>query len=174
LLPRSCSLPPTAAHDAGRLTFEVVVCYPFHPLAGQSVLVVGDKEHAGARHLIVRNPDGTGMLLPEWMTSREAGAVRILSCPRLCVNRLVELRALIDRLMASSPGKDVPRGGHSNATSETIPTGSVQDAAGLPAAVVAANDSSGAAQGASGRGDDIRCPGRSGRKRRHGRSGARQ
>ena len=174
LLPRSCSLPRTGAHNAGRLAFEVLVTYPFHPLVGQSVLVVGDKEHAGARHFIVRNADGTGSLLPEWMTFREAGTIRILSCPRLCVNRLVELRALIDRLMASSPGKHVSRGGHSNETSETIPTGSVQDSAGLRAAVVATNDRSGTAQGASGGGDDVRCPGRSGRKRRHGRSGARQ
>jgi hypothetical protein len=90
----------------------------------------------------------------------------------LCVNRLVELRALIDRLMASSPGKHVSRGGHSNETSETMPTGSVQDSAGVRAAVVATNDRSETAQGASG-GGDVRCPGRSGRKRRHGRSGAR-
>jgi hypothetical protein len=60
----------------------VVVSYPFHPLVGHSVLVVGDKEHGGVRHLIVRKPDGARFLLPEWMTLPEAGAIRILSCPR--------------------------------------------------------------------------------------------
>jgi hypothetical protein len=34
----------------------VVVSYPFHPLVGRSVLVVGDKEHGGVRRLIVRKP----------------------------------------------------------------------------------------------------------------------
>jgi hypothetical protein len=85
----------------------VAVSYPFHPLVGQSVLVVGSKVHAGTRHLIIGRPDGANLLLPEWMTSPDAGAIRILSCPRLCVNRLVELRALLDRLMASSPGKQL-------------------------------------------------------------------
>ena len=118
-----------------------MITYPFHPLVGQSVLVVGDKQHGGTRHLIICKPgEGARFLLPEWMTFPEEGAIRILSCPRLCVNPLVELRALIDRLMASSPGKHVPGGGQSNETSETIPTGSVQDTAAVRAAVAATDD----------------------------------
>jgi len=73
------------------------------------MLVVGYTEHGGARHLIIRNPnDGTKSLLPEWMTFVETAAIRIVSCPRFYVNRLVELRALIDRLMAPSSGNHVP------------------------------------------------------------------
>src|SRR5438105_4425046 len=86
-------------HNAGCLTFATVT-YPFHPLVGHSMLVVGYTEHGAARHLIIRNPnDGTKSLLPEWMTFAGTGAIRIVSCPRFYVNRLVELRALIDRLM---------------------------------------------------------------------------
>ena len=86
----------------------MTVTYPFHPLAGQSVHVVGETEHGGSRHLIIRKPsDGAKCLLPEWMTSPAAGVIRIVSCPRLSVNRLVELRGLIDRLMASSLGTTI-------------------------------------------------------------------
>src|SRR5262249_30655203 len=138
-------------HNAGRLTFEVAVRYPYHPLSGQSVLVVGETEHGGALHLIVRKPSGAKLLLPAWMTFPESSAVTILSCPRLSVNRLLELRALLDRLMASSSPHHVPGGGRSNEPTETPPSGSVQD---TPRTYpVAAYDSSGATQGASDRSD---------------------
>jgi len=131
-----------------------MVTYPFHPLVGQSVLVIGDVEHCGTRHLIICKPgDGAKCLLPEWMTFPEAGAIRIVSCPRLSVNRLVELRALIDRLMASSSGKHVP-GGQNNETMDIARTGSVQDTdAEQTVGTTSTNDSTGAAEGASDRGD---------------------
>jgi hypothetical protein len=169
LLPRSCSLPPKGVHNAGCLTFEVMITYPFHPLVGQSVLVVGDKEHGGTRHLIICKPgEGARLLLPEWMTFPEAGTIRTLSCPRLSVKRLVELRALIDRLMASSPGNHVPGGGQSNETMEATPTRSVHDTATtMRPTATSTNDSSETAQGASG-GGGVR---RRSRKRRDGQSG---
>ena len=41
---------------------------PFHPLVGQSVLVV-DKKHGGTRYLSICKPgEGARLLLPEWMT----------------------------------------------------------------------------------------------------------
>jgi hypothetical protein len=152
--------------------FEVVVSYPFHPFVGKSVLVVGDKEHAGTRHLIIRGPDGAKILLPEWMAHPDAGAIRIVSYPRLCVNRLIELRALIDRLMASSRQEDFAGGEQRNETIAVVTTGSLQAVA-LPAAIPTTKDGSGNAQDASGRGDDdahryIKY------KRRRGQSGARR
>lgn len=117
------------------------------------MLVVGYTEHGGARHLIIRNPnDGTKSLLPEWMTFVETGAIRIVSCPRFYVNRLVELRALIDRLMAPSSGNHVP-GGQSNATMDATRTGSVQDTAVERACTNSTNVRSGTAKGASQRGN---------------------
>jgi len=157
---------------AGCLTFEVVVSYSFHPLVGKSVLVVGDKQHAGARHLIILRPDGAKILLPEWMTSPNAGAIRIVSYPRLCVNRLIELRALLDRLMASSLHKHFPGGEQRNETIADITTGSLQVAA-LRAAVPTTKDGSGNAQASSRRGDDD-VHGRFKYKRRQVQSGARR
>ena len=91
--PASRSLPPKGVHNAGCLTYEVMITYPFHPLVRQSVLVVGDKEHGGTRYLIICKPgEGARLLLPEWMTFPEAGAIQTLSRPRLSVTRLVELR----------------------------------------------------------------------------------
>jgi hypothetical protein len=172
LLPRSCSLPPKGAHNVGSLAFEVVVSYPFHPFVGKSVLVVGEKEHAGTRHLIIRGPDGAKILLPEWMVHPDAGAIRTVSYPRLCVNRLIELRALVDRLMASSPHKNFAGGEKRNETIEDVTTRSLQDVA-LRAAIPTTKDSSGNAQDASGRGVDgtHRCVKY---KRRQGQSGARR
>jgi hypothetical protein len=146
----------------------VTITYPFHPLVGQSVLVVGDKKHGGTRHLIICKPgEGARLLLPEWMTFPEAGTIRTLSCPRLSVNQLVELRAQIDRLMASSPGNHVPGGGQSNETMEATPTRSVHDTATIRPTAIATNDSSKTPHGASGAGDVRRCS----RKRRNGQSG---
>ena len=164
-------------HSAGSLTLDndaiVTVTYPFHPLVGQFVLVVGDKEHGGTRYLIICKPgEGARLLLPEWMTFPDAGAIRILSCPRLCVNRLVELRALADRLMASSPGKQIRGGGQRNGTVEVVTAGSIQDITALRATVSTTKDGSGTAQDAPRRGDDVRR--RPTSKRRQGPSGARQ
>jgi hypothetical protein len=96
-----------------------VVRYPYHPLTGQSVLVVGETEHGGALHLIIRKRDGAKLLLPAWMTFPESSSVNILSCPRLSVNRLLDLRALLDRLMASSSPHHMPGGGRNNESMET-------------------------------------------------------
>jgi uncharacterized protein DUF5372 len=156
LLPRSRGLPPKGVHNAGRLTYEVMITYPFHPLVGQSVHVVGDKEHGGTRYLIICNGDGARLLLPEWMTFPEAGAIQTLSRPRLSVTRLVELRALIDRLMALSPGSQLPGGGQSNEAMEATPTRPVHDTTAQRPTANSTNDRNEAAQDASGRGD-LRC-----------------
>src|SRR5215471_3043610 len=100
-----------AVHNTGCLPIEAVVRYPFHPFAGQLVPIVGHIEHAGTRHLIIRTADKSGFLLPSWMTTPEAGAIQIVAGPRLPLNRIIELRALVDRLMASSSGELVPTGG---------------------------------------------------------------
>jgi hypothetical protein len=133
-----------------------MVTYPFHPLVGQSVLVVGDKEHGDTRYLIICKPgEGARLLLPEWMTFPEAGAIQTLSRPRFSVTRLVELRALIDRLMALSPG--IPGGGQSNEAMEATPTRPVHDTTTLRSTATSTSDRSDTAQGASGGGDLRRC-----------------
>ena len=158
LLPRSRGLPPKGVHNAGCLTYEVMITYPFHPFVRQSVLVVGDKEHGGTRYLIICKPgEGARLLLPEWMTFPEAGAIQTLSRPRLSVTRLVELRALIDRLMALSPGNHLPGGGQSNEPMEATPTRPVHHTTTLRPSATSTNDRGETAQDASGGGDLRRC-----------------
>jgi hypothetical protein len=165
LLPHSRGLPPKGVHNAGCLTYEVMVTYPFHPLVGQFVRVIGDKEHGGTRYLVICKSDGARLLLPDWMTLPEVGAIQTLSCPRLSVTRLVELRALLDRLMALSPGNHLPGGGQSHAM-ETTPTRPIHHATTLPPSATSTNDRGETAQGAS-RGGDLR---HSTSKRRDGQS----
>ena len=134
-------------HNTGCLPIEAAVTYPFHPFAGQTVLIIGHVEHAGIRHLITRPADGSAVLLPAWMTAPEAGLIQIVTCPRLPVNRIIELRALVDRLMASSGGELVTTGGQ---THEKIASaaGSVQAKAALRRpAVTSSHEGNGAAQG---------------------------
>ena len=107
------------AHSAGILAREVVVRYPFHPLTGQSFLILGEHEHYGAAHVLVRGTDGTTHLLPAWMTLPEAGATGIVAVPRLPVNRLFELRSVLDRIMvALSSGEIAPTGGFGHEEAE--------------------------------------------------------
>ena len=109
-------------HNAGCLPIELVVTYPFHPFAGQLVPIVGRIEHVGTRHLIIRTADKSGFLLPAWMTTPEAGAIQIVADPRLPLNRIIELRALVDRLMVSSSGEMVPTGGQRHEKNVTTTT----------------------------------------------------
>jgi hypothetical protein len=114
-------------HNAGFLKSEntVTIRYPFHPLVAQSVLVVGSTEHRGYRPLIMRKPNSAKILLPKWMTTAEGGAIQTVSSPRLSINKLLELRAFLDRHMTSS--EDQLSGGVNDETLETTRTRSVQD-----------------------------------------------
>ena len=62
---------------------------------GQSILVVGEMDHAGARHLIIRRPDGSAFYLPGWMAAPVAASIEMMACPRLPMHRLIELRAFL-------------------------------------------------------------------------------
>jgi hypothetical protein len=121
------TLHPKRAHNAQSLAFEVVVTYPFHPWSGQTVFAVGRYDLAGIHHFIIRLPDGAPFFLPAWMTSAEAGVVSILSDPRLPVNRLLDLRALVDRLVAPSL-EHVPQGGQNDEKRVRNPAGPVRAA----------------------------------------------
>jgi hypothetical protein len=123
----SCRCRPKQRHTAGRLAIEVRIVYPFHPRSGETVVVVDSKRHAGADHFVIRQPDRTLALLPAWMT--EPGLVssyQLVAQVRLPVEKLGDLRALIDALMASCAG-DLPRcRGASHAESTTQSEGSVR------------------------------------------------
>ncbi|WP_352567623.1 MULTISPECIES: DUF5372 family protein [unclassified Mesorhizobium] len=42
-----------------------IVTYPFHPLAGQTVVVIGEHEHDGIRRFLIRQPHGGTYHLPD-------------------------------------------------------------------------------------------------------------
>ena len=70
--------------------------------------MLGSKRHAGSNHFVVRQPDGTLSLLPSWMTESAASANGMHFPPRLPIERLVDLRCLVDALLASLQGESVP------------------------------------------------------------------
>src|SRR5205823_10393394 len=101
-------------HTAGCPAIEVRILYPFHPRSGETVAVVGARRHAGIAHFIIRQPDLTLALLPAWMTEASRRAQAVVVQPRLSVERLADLRALVDALMASCIGDPPPCNGASN------------------------------------------------------------
>src|SRR5690242_19262418 len=100
----SCRCRSRQRHNAGCPAFEVLILYPFHPRAGQMVQVEHRKRFAGEDHLVVVQPDGTLALIPAWMSEDSARSATLSASPRLAVERLVELRARIDVLIASLGG----------------------------------------------------------------------
>lgn len=113
-------------HNAGCPAFEVLILYPFHPRAGQMVQVEHRKRFAGEDHLVVVQPTGTLALIPAWMSEDIARSATLTASPRLAVERLVELRARIDVLIASQGGAWPPREGGDHATKTPLATGPVR------------------------------------------------
>ncbi|WP_353001223.1 DUF5372 family protein [Mesorhizobium sp. M1295] len=116
---------PKQRHNAGNPGFDVVVTYPFHPLVGQTVAVVGEHDHDGICHLLVRQPHGGTFHLPDWIAAPQAGSVAIVAAPRLSLTHLLELRALLDHLVGSLPRDSISGGGHADEESAAHPTGFV-------------------------------------------------
>src|SRR3954463_10967822 len=102
-------------HTAGCPAVEVRILYPFHPRSGEVVTVIGAKRHVGMVHFIIRQPDRTLALLPAWMTDASRGAEALVASPRLSIERLRDLRALLDALMASCTGSLPPCNGAGDA-----------------------------------------------------------
>jgi hypothetical protein len=97
-------------HNAGSLSFDAVVTYPFHPLYGQTIEVTGSIEHDFCRHLLIRQDHGGAFYLPAWMITPEAGLIKPIDTPRLPVERLHDLRALLDLLLLSHADESVSTG----------------------------------------------------------------
>lgn len=119
-----------AVHNAGVLAREIIVTYPFHPLVGQSFVVLSEHQHYGTIHLLVRNVDGMTHLLPSWMASPEAGAIEIVTVPRLPIVRLCDLRRFLDQDMICLSSEDqVPAEGGKHGEVESWPEESVRESA---------------------------------------------
>ena len=116
---------PSRGHSAGFLTNEAVVTYPFHPLAGQSVIVTGDCEHDGVHYRMIRGPHGGSFQIPDWMFDPAASSLEIVAVPRFPVAHLLELRALLDRIVACPSAKE-GHGGKGNENADAQANGSVR------------------------------------------------
>lgn len=89
-----------------------------------------EHEHYGMTHLLVRSADGTTHLFPSWMASPEAGAIEIVTIPRLPLGRLCELRRFLDQTMIGLSSDDqVPAGGRKHGEVESSPDESVRESA---------------------------------------------
>ncbi|WP_354416168.1 hypothetical protein [Mesorhizobium shonense] len=88
--------------------------------------MVGEHDHDGIRHLLNRQPHGGTFHLPDWMAAPQAGSVAIIAAPRLPLTHLLELRALVDHLVASLPRDPIFVGGHADEESAAHPTGFVR------------------------------------------------
>ena len=75
---------------------SVVIHYQWHPLFRRSLIATGRKRWPAGNHLICRLPDGTGTVLPEWMTELEhCAALVLVDAPQVSVAALVELTRLL-------------------------------------------------------------------------------
>ena len=97
-------------HDAGSLGFDAVVTYPFHPLCGEMVEITGSVEHDFCNHLLIRQDHGGAFHLPEWMITPEAGSIKPVDTPTLPLERLRDLRALVDQVLHSREDELVSTG----------------------------------------------------------------
>ncbi|WP_245272841.1 hypothetical protein [Microvirga lotononidis] len=115
---------PSRGHSAGFLTFEAVIAYPYHPLAGRPVLVIGDHEYDGVHYFLIRQPQGGSFQVPAWMFDPAAYSIEIVTVPRLPVSQLLQLRHLVDRLVVCRLEEESP-GGFGNETAVSRANGSV-------------------------------------------------
>jgi len=63
-----------------------VITYPFHPLVGQTLLVVGDHVHDGIRYFLIRQPHGGSYQVRAWMFAPDASAAAVITVPQLPVS----------------------------------------------------------------------------------------
>jgi hypothetical protein len=111
--------PRKQSHDTHGSLDSVTVRYPFHPLFGQSVEVVGHRSVDRVSYLIIQNPDGSGQHLPAWMVGDDAANCAIVSFPTLPAATLLELSALVKSLSLSFPASNtIPHRGDSHGSKE--------------------------------------------------------
>jgi Family of unknown function (DUF5372) len=151
-LSASCRHRTKQRHNAQCPGFEVRISYPFHPRSGETVTVLGSKRHAGAEHFVIRQPDRTLALLPGWMTEPGQAALQIVVDPRFPVQRLADLRVLVDALMASCTGDSPPCKGAGDAERTTQTGGSVRRGTGHGTAARTAKQADATPSDATGRG----------------------
>ncbi|WP_156936550.1 hypothetical protein [Mesorhizobium sp. LNJC384A00] len=75
-------------HNARCQSGKAIIRYRFHPRHGEAVIVAGHNRHGDEVALIIRQPDGTLVQLPIWMTEDRAEAMMVKESPRLPLTRI--------------------------------------------------------------------------------------
>ena len=83
-------------HNARYQSGETIIRYRFHPRYGETVIVAGRNRHGDDVALTIRQPNGTLVQLPIWMTEDWAEAMMVTEIPRLPLACLRELRLELD------------------------------------------------------------------------------
>ena len=94
-------------------------------MAGQVVPVVGEHDFDGVRYLLIRQTHGGTYHIPDWMIVEAARLIEIVCAPRFPVKCLLELRTLVDHLVASPLKEKSFERGDAHETSVTRATGFV-------------------------------------------------
>ncbi|MER8530032.1 hypothetical protein [Mesorhizobium sp. M1272] len=97
-------------HDARYQSGETIIRYRLHPRSRETVAVAGRNRHGDELALLIRQPDGTLVQLPIWMTEDRAEAMNLTERPRLPLTYLRELRLELDTCL-SLPRDDSRREG---------------------------------------------------------------
>jgi len=106
-------------HTAQKQPFEVVVRYPYHPLAGKRIIVIRRVSFADLLHFVINDPNGCRTMLPAWMTESWAAALPLVKDPRLPIDAIRTLRRLIDPLRSSPSSAASRTSGGNNDVAET-------------------------------------------------------
>ena len=82
----------------------VTVHYRFHPLAGRRARVVRVCRERHGTPVCVPGPDGAPLAVPAWMTRPEAKLLGPRERPRLCLEALAAVRALVQASLPTAGG----------------------------------------------------------------------
>ena len=74
-------------------------------MAGRTVVVTGEYEHGGICYHIIRQQCSGTTQIPAWMLDPASSRIAVTERPRLPIASLIQLRDLIDDLLACRPGK---------------------------------------------------------------------
>jgi hypothetical protein len=98
----------------------VVIHYPHHPRAGESIAVLRRVLYAEHVHFVIEQADGSRVLLPEWMTEPWAATLPVVDVPGLSLDALRALCRLINaNRVVSSPSSTANHRG-SDAAADTM------------------------------------------------------
>src|SRR5262249_26725095 len=105
------------------------ICYQHHPFCGQTVEIIRWLRRQTSESLVIKLPDGLELAIPAWMLDPVAcSRVHDAPAPRLTVEALLALRALLDRqpllhtALPATPCVSPPEGARDAQESSSAPS----------------------------------------------------